>query len=100
MGGSDDEAERVVAETLERVVLAMLAARSRLRAGGSGTGGSAALVFSYRSATRPMSSRNEDRPRPDRLFWRTDENLVGTMAGGESRETEGAAGSLASPLCC
>lgn len=42
----DDEALRVDAELLDLYVLATLALRSRLRAGGRGMGGSAGFVFS------------------------------------------------------
>lgn len=80
---TDDDDDRVVLvdDAVFDRVLAILAARSRWRAGGKGTGGAAGFVFSYRRATRLVSSRNDGLPKPDRLFWRTEENLVGSMVG-------------------
>lgn len=76
----EDEAERLERVALDLAVLATLAARSRLRAGGRGTGSSAGFVFSYRRATKPVSSRKHGLLRPGRDLWRTKENLVEPMA--------------------
>lgn len=73
------EREAVVAVVFDLVMLVVLADRNGFR-GGSGIGGSAGFVLSYRRATRPVSSRNEDLVIEGRFVWRTEENLVGTMA--------------------
>lgn len=68
--GGDDDAEDVGRDVV-RIGLTVV----------TGIGASPRDVFSYRMATRFMSSRNEGRRTGVRLFWRTLPNLgVAAMA--------------------
>jgi len=68
--------------TVDPSELAILDARRGPRTEGKRTGGSAGFVFSYRRATRAVSSRKDGLGRPVRLFERTDEDFGDTMFGG------------------
>jgi hypothetical protein len=70
-------------------MLVELGDRRGFLGGGKGMGGSAGLVFSYRRPTRAVSSRKYGRrPLGERLFCRTEANLVGNILKEEEEKTK------------